>query len=545
MQLQDPQKQKDFLKKYSEVNRKMEEEQAASLSFKYGIPYINLTGFPIGLEAIGTLAKEQAQDAETIVFYKDGVDIRIGTANPTNPLLSKIVGELEQHKLQVQKYYISRSSLNQAMLLYAKVVQPKEITPEELQVKFENDYVQRFKALEGGGPVLSATEILEILLGAASQSKASDLHIEPEENFVKIRLRLDGVLSDVGHMAKQYQKAVVSRIKILSKLKLNVEDRPQDGRFSYVLSGKPTDVRVSVLPSAYGEGVVMRILSNSAVSLKYDQLGLTGQSYDLVKRELQKPNGMIVTTGPTGSGKTTTLYAFLNLLNEPGVKIITLEDPVEYKLEGITQTPVTPALGFAAGLRAILRQDPDVIMIGEIRDAETADTALQAALTGHVVLSTLHTNDASGAIPRLINMGIKPFVIAPALNAIIAQRLVRRLCPDCKTEVKPDPFTLDRVKKNLAEIPKSSGVDVPKELKFFHSTGCKSCNGTAYQGRIGIYEVIVKNERLDKLIMSGAPSSEIKKAVVEDGMVTMVQDGLLKASQGITDIEEVFRVTQE
>jgi len=523
----------------------MEEEQAASLSFKYGLPYVDLSGFPISLEALGMLPKAQSEDSQTIVFFKDGADLRLGTANPANALVAKIRDELIARHFKVQTYFISAASLRAAQELYAKVSVPREQTSDTIQVHGSSNYNQSLKKLEGDGPVLNATEILETLLGAGAQLKASDIHIEPEEHFIKIRLRLDGVLSDVGHMSKQYQKAVISRIKILSKLKLNVEDRPQDGRFSYVLGGKPTDVRVSVLPSAYGEGVVMRLLSNAATNLKFDELGLTGRSYEILKNELQKPNGMIITTGPTGSGKTTTLYAFMNLLNEPGVKIITLEDPIEYKLEGVIQTPVNPALTFAGGLRAILRQDPDVIMIGEIRDAETAETALQAALTGHVVLSTLHTNDAAGAIPRLINMGIKPFVIAPALNAIIAQRLVRRLCPDCKQEVKPDPFMLERVQKILREIPKNSGVEAPKEFKFYHSVGCTACNGTGYRGRIGIYEVIAKNDRLDQLIMAGAASSEIKKAVVEDGMITMMQDGLLKALQGITDIEEVFRVTQE
>jgi len=269
----------------------------------------------------------------------------------------------------------------------------------------------------------------------------------------------------------------------------------------------------------------------------------------VIRNELAKPNGMIITTGPTGSGKTTTLYAFLNQLNEPGVKIITLEDPVEYKLEGISQTPIDNRTGltFAAGLRAILRQDPDVIMVGEIRDQETAETALQAALTGHVVFSTLHTNDAAGAIPRLMNMGVKPFVIAPALNAIIAQRLVRKLCEDCKEETKLDPFMLENVIKVLGEIPKSANVKIPAatDLKFFHGSGCEKCNHSGYRGRIGIYEVIAKSDELEKLMFSGASTSDLKKYAIEHGMVTMMQDGLLKVLQGITDVEEVFRVTKE
>ena len=322
---------------------------------------------------------------------------------------------------------------------------------------------------------------------------------------------------------------------------------PQDGRFSYEYVGKPADVRVSILPSAYGEGAVLRILSSQAINLRLDDLGLRGKSYQAIKNQLAKPNGMIVTTGPTGSGKTTTLYAFLNQLNQSGIKIITLEDPVEYKLEGVNQTPIsaTAGMSFASGLRAILRQDPDVIMVGEIRDQETADVALQAALTGHVVLTTLHTNDAAGAIPRLINMGVKPFVIAPGLNAIIAQRLVRRLCVACKKPVQVEPVLLEKVTKILHEIPASAEVTLPNPLVFYRAEGCAACNNLGYEGRIGIYEIIERGDELERLILDAAPTSDIKKYAIAHGMTTMMQDGLLKALDGITDIEEVLRVTQE
>ena len=291
----------------------------------------------------------------------------------------------------------------------------------------------------------------------------------------------------------------------------------------------------------------MRLLGTQAAALKLDDLGFTGRSYDIIKNELYKPNGAIITTGPTGSGKTTTLYAFLNQLNEEGVKIITLEDPVEYRPEGINQTPIDASTGmsFASGLRAILRQDPDIIMVGEIRDQETAETAFQAALTGHVVLSTLHTNDAAGAIPRLLNMGVKPFVVSPALNAVIAQRLVRRLCTVCRREAQLSADVMEQVKKTLAVIPAAAKVDVPKDLKFFSAPGCDACHSTGYKGRIGVYEVIAKTEAIDKLIIAVASSSEIKRVAIEEGMVTMAQDGLLKALAGITDVEEVFRVAQD
>jgi type II secretory ATPase GspE/PulE/Tfp pilus assembly ATPase PilB-like protein len=292
----------------------------------------------------------------------------------------------------------------------------------------------------------------------------------------------------------------------------------------------------------------MRLLGTGASTLKLKDLGFSKQALEVVARQLQKPNGMVITTGPTGSGKTTSLYAFLNELNEPGVKIITLEDPVEYKLEGIVQTPIdhNHDFDFAKGLRAVLRQDPDIVMVGEIRDQETAEVALQAALTGHLVFSTLHTNDAAGAIPRLLNMGIKPFVAAPALSAVLAQRLVRRLCQNCKKPAPLSPTVMEKIQYILKQIPKNANQEVPKELLFYHSTGCEQCHNLGYQGRVGIYEVLENTEAIQALILKENSSmAEFKKVAVSQGMVTMVQDGLLKALQGMTDVEEVFRVAGE
>lgn len=544
MLLQDEQKQKDFLRKFTGANRKMEEDQASQLSLKLKVPYIDLSAFPVDLNAMGLWSAEDCKEASAVIFYKEGNDIRIGTTQPTNPVLKRLVEDLQSQKFRTKVYYISHSSLEQMFGMFDKIVRTKVVSEEKVEVKDGVDYKEVVKTLETKEGA-SATEILAAVFGAAEEYKTSDIHIEPEEAFVKVRFRMDGVLQDIVKLPKDYQKSIVSRIKILSKLKLNVENTPQDGRLAFLVAGKPVDVRVSILPSVYGEGIVMRVLSNQAVSLHLDDLGFVGRSYALIKAELEKPNGMIITTGPTGSGKTTTLYAFLNQLNEPGIKIITLEDPVEYKLQGINQTPIGGGLTFASGLRSILRQDPDVVMIGEIRDQETAEVALQAALTGHVVLSTLHTNDAAGAVPRLLNMGVKAFVIAPGLNAIIAQRLVRRLCEECKKEKKLDPFMLQKVKGILDAIPKKSETVLPNELKFYSAPGCEKCNKSGYKGRVGIYEVIVKSDALEKLIMAGAGSGEIKKAMIEEGMLTMMQDGLLKALQGITDVEEVFRVTQE
>lgn len=548
MQLQDEQKQKEFLKKYQNINRKMEEEQAQSQALIHNIQYLDLSTFPVDPNAIALLDQNTAQDTSAVVFYKDGNNLKLGTTKPDSPELKSLIEDLKKkHRYEITKYFISESSLEQILKLYTKVARVPDYKEETVSVLSGSNYEQELKSVEEmKSGAFNATKVIADIFGRAWQVQASDIHLEPEEHFIKLRFRVDGVLMDAARLPKNYQQALISRIKILSKLKLNVTNVPQDGRLTYESDGHPVDVRVSVLPSARGEGIVMRILGNST-TLKLDDLGLTSRSANLLRVQLEKPNGMIITTGPTGSGKTTTLYAFLNQLNQPGVKIITLEDPVEFKLEGISQTPIDirSGLDFAAGLRAILRQDPDVVMVGEIRDEETASVALQAALTGHIVLSTLHTNDAASTIPRLVNMGVKSFVIAPAISAIIGQRLVRKLCVECKKQIQPVPFILERVKNILSSIPKSAEISLPRDFKFYHSEGCKACHNTGYKGRIGIYEVLVKSESMEKLILSETSSAVIKEVAVKEGMVTMVQDGLLKALAGITDVEEVFRVTQE
>ena len=528
-----------------DANRQLQEEAAQVQARQANLPYLNLHNFPIDLQVLGLFSKEEAETAESLPFYRDVHDLRIGTRNPANQLLKQKVIELSK-KYQVTLYLISKASFEQTLKFYAKVATPKSTFDETVRVEKAQDFSAILKELadEGVQQKKTASELLTDIFGAAMFFKASDIHLEPEEHFIKVRLRIDGVLQDMLHLAKGLQKSIMSRLKILSKLKINIENLPQDGRITFYYLQRPIDVRVSTLPSAYGEGTVMRLLGTGAVNLKLKDLGFQGRSHDIVEAELQKPNGMIITTGPTGSGKTTTLYAFLNELNQPGVKIITLEDPVEYKLEGIQQTPIdhTVDFDFAKGLRAILRQDPDIVMVGEIRDLETADTAMQAALTGHVVLSTLHTNDAAGAIPRLYNMGAKPFVIAPALNAVIAQRLVRRLCPKCIKPAVLSPVVLSRAKMLLEAIPPKAEVNLPKELQFYHAEGCSECHGLGYSGRIGIYEVIQVTDTVKDLIQKEVSMTDLKKQAIADGMVSMAQDGLLKALQKITDVEEVFRV---
>lgn len=531
-----------------DINRRMQEEEARAKAAVLNLPYIDLHNFPVDLNVLGMFTEAEAKEAGAVPFYKDQKDLRIGVTDPDSPLLREKLRELGV-KNKVSLYFISRFSLLQTLRFFSKVLRPQAPHDDTVRIEKDEDYPALIKRLQNETEQhkFTATMLLQAMFGASIFYKSSDIHLEPEEHFVKLRFRVDGVLQDILHISKSLQHSLVTRIKILSKLKINVENMPQDGRMTFYYLGKPIDVRVSLLPSAYGEEMVMRLLGTGAVSLKIKDLGLRPEAFAIIEKQITKPNGMLITTGPTGSGKTTSLYTFLNELNEPGVKIITLEDPIEYKLEGIVQTPIdhTVDFNFAKGLRAILRQDPDIVMVGEIRDQETAETAMQAALTGHLVFSTLHTNDAAGAFPRLINMGVKPFVIGPAILAVIAQRLVRKICQNCKVENPLAPHVMEKVTYILQQLPKAAGEKLPKQLKFYHSTGCDKCRHLGYEGRVGIYEVLEVTDAIQKLIMKEASTGDFKKAAFEQGMITMVQDGLLKALSGLTDVEEVFRVAGE
>jgi len=458
----------------------------------------------------------------------------------------------ERTKANSQVYMVSEQSLSYALSLYAKLpkIRPPTkgvaLTEEDLK-KFGEEF-HSFEELQSRLKGVSVTDVVTLLVAASIQSKSSDVHIEAEEKEIVVRFRIDGVLHVVVQLPKTDWARIVSRLKLLSSLKLNVTDRPQDGRFTISAKAGNVDVRVSTIPTAYGESIVMRLLRSTAVGLKFDDLGIRGRAFDQLRREVDRPNGMIMTTGPTGSGKTTTLYAILNKLNDSETKIITLEDPIEYKLAGIAQSQIDASKNytFASGLRSILRQDPDIVMVGEIRDLETAEIAVQAALTGHLVLSTIHTNSAAGAIPRFLAVGTKPFLLAPALNAIIGQRLVRKIHEECKEEVKLDEETLTRVKEILGGIPKDSEYKVDLEkMKFYHGKGCAKCFDLGYKGRIGIYEIMTMNKEIEEVILSGKVSEySMQEIAVKYGMITMVQDGLLKALDGITSVEEVFSVAE-
>ena len=391
------------------------------------------------------------------------------------------------------------------------------------------------------------TELLEIILGGGIYLEASDIHIEPEKEQVKLRVRIDGILQDVIVFDQKIYESILSRIKLLSGLKLNITDRPQDGRFSVLMEGLPIEVRTSTLPAEYGESIVLRLLNPKSL-IEIEALGLRKDLLEIFKKEVKKTTGMVVVTGPTGSGKTTTLYAFLKKIHKPEIKTITIEDPIEYHLKGISQTQVDPKAGydFANGLKSIMRQDPDVVLVGEIRDLETASIALQAALTGHLVFTTLHTNDAAGTVARLQALGEKPVNIAPAINMAIAQRLIRNVCKKCSKMEKAPKEELKKIKKILKGIPKE--IKIPKiflGLKIPKVVGCQNCNFTGYRGRIGIFEAFLIDDEMEKFILTSPSISALREKAIKKGMVTMYQDGLIKVLNGITTIEEVERVVGE
>jgi type II secretory ATPase GspE/PulE/Tfp pilus assembly ATPase PilB-like protein len=543
----------------SKLNNKIEkitisekEKETQQLAQASGLPYIELSQFPVTAEALRALPEDIARAQKLICFYFDSEEIRFGCVEPTDEILELIYQAGERHHAHTKLYIISEQSWKRVIALYANlpIVKPISkdinITDEELE-RFQNN-IDDLKSLHDQFAQVPITDVLTLLIAAALKSNASDVHVEAEEKGVAVRYRVDGILHEVANLPREQWKNFVSRIKLLAALKINITDKPQDGRVSLKLSKDSLDIRVSTLPTAWGESVVMRILYSGSAGITFDQLGLRGSAYEHLKREVTRPNGMIITTGPTGSGKTTTMYAILRTLNQPGVKIITLEDPIEIKMEGINQSQVDPTKDytFSKGLRSILRQDPDICLVGEIRDLDSAEIAIQAALTGHLLLSTIHTNSASGAIPRFLSMGVKPFLLAPALNAVIGQRLVRKICEHCKVKDELNAEKLERINKILSTLPaeETKNVDL-NHLQFYRGAGCKACSGLGYKGRVGIYEIFTMNKEIETVILSQSISEyTIEEIVEKNGMVTMVQDGLLKALDQVTTVEEVFRVTE-
>ena len=508
------------------------------LAKQYNLPTIHLAEIEIPEAVIKKVSLSLARRHRIIPLKHEGETITLAVAAPLDlPSLDKLrllfkakieevlVPEKDFEKA-LQKYYGEEEENIGSMI--------EEISESDITFVSKTTEELTEEELAQEAPIV---KLVNLLILDAFRSRASDIHIEPLEDKFRIRYRIDGILHEVPGPPMRLKGPVISRVKLLAGMDIAEKRLPQDGHIKSDVGGKSIDLRVSTLPAFYGESVVLRILDKSSVLIGLGELGFSPEDGKTFERLIEMPNGIILVTGPTGSGKTTTLYACLNTINRPDRKLITVEDPVEYQLEGINQVQVKPQIGltFAAGLRHILRQAPDVIMVGEIRDRETADIAVTAALTGHLVFSTLHTNDAPGAVTRLIDMGIKPFLVASSVQAIMAQRLVRTICPKCKTTYQPHLEGL----KEAGLL----GKDL-SQVTFYQGKGCSECQHTGYKGRIGIFELLLVNDVIRELILSRSSSAQIREKAMEMGMKTLRQDGLIKAMQGLTTITEVARVTQ-
>lgn len=543
--------------KLAKMEREAEERDAKRRAEKFGYPYIDLKTAPIQVNSMALITKEEAREAKCAILAEKKDTLVVVVYDPSLPATKKTLDQLLTRVKKLDLLVGSLSGIERVWSYYD--LAGKKLDEISGKVEIDNDRLnklqEQIKSLDGTRSAIDAAlksqaatgHVLEIILAAALSLKASDVHMEPEQVGVKFRLRIDGLLHDIytGFSAVEYF-LMLSRIKLLSSMKLNIHNAAQDGRFSVKIGKKTIEIRASALPSEFGETLVLRVLDPDTILLTLKDLGLSDEDLHVIEEELKRPNGMILNTGPTGSGKTTTLYAFLVHVNSSEDKIITIEDPIEYQLPGVEQTQVNPEAGytFASGLRSIVRQDPDVILIGEIRDKETADIALNAALTGHLVFSTLHTNDSFGAIPRLIDLGAKPAIMGPAMNLIIAQRLVRRLCDKCK---KSKDDVSSETKQHIQNFMETLPSTVPKEnyknITLCVPVGCPACNGIGYKGRIAILEILKVTELVNQLISKEVTDVDIKKATKSLGIVSIQQAGILRALQGVTTLEEVERIT--
>ena len=540
-------------KRYEELRKSEEEELMRTLSEKYGMGYIDLGPVSISPDSLKIIPEAEARAAHLAPFAILEKKVKIGIHAPNDPATDEALRKLADEGYEITLYLISQASLDKAWGRYKDLSFAQETKAGSLniandaidtllaEVRSMNDIRKRITDTLALKRTFRISRILEIMMAGAISTSASDIHIEPEETTVHLRYRLDGVLVPIIEFDNETYELLLSRVKLLSGLKLNIKNNAQDGRFSVIVQKTEMEIRTSTLPGAYGESIVMRILNPETIAVKLEQLGIEPHLYDILQHEIDRPNGMILTTGPTGSGKTTTLYAFMRKIKTPEVKIITIEDPIEYHLDGIVQTQTNSEKGysFASGLRAILRQDPDIIMVGEIRDGETADIAINSALTGHLVFSTLHTNNAAGTYPRLIDLGINPKIICSALTIALAQRLVRRLCPFCRKEVKLEGKDLDTVTKLMLSISVPE-YRVPATTMFL-PVGCEKCN-QGYKGRIGVYEAIITDSAVEEVVRENPSEREIRIAAAPQGLLDMRQDGIIKVVKGITTLEELTRV---
>ncbi|MEW6408130.1 MAG: GspE/PulE family protein [Patescibacteria group bacterium] len=516
------------------------------------VEFIDLSKIIIRKDILFKIPEKMARKNSVIAFDEKNNILFLAMEDPQDLEIQETIKKKTKQKIQI--FLTTEESLEKALAQYQRGL--KAEFSEIIEQSMAASRALTDKSLSDIAEKLPIVKIVDTLLKHAILQEASDIHIEPQEGKMVVRYRIDGVLHDVIVIPREVLPAIIARIKILANLKIDEHRLPQDGRFKTEQNGIKISYRVSVLPVMEGEKIAIRLLNEATQKLTLEQLGFLHSVLQIIKRNIQKPHGMILVTGPTGCGKTTTLYSILNILNTPDVNICTVEDPIEYRLPRINQSQIRPKIGFtfATGIRTLVRQDPDIIMVGEIRDLETAEMAINAALTGHLVLSTLHTNNAAGAATRLIDMGVKPFLISSTLNLVIAQRLVRRLCPNCIEKYHLTSEEIEFIKKNfdvdkILEILVKEKITAKKkdlnELTFYRGRGCEICNQQGYKGRIGIFEVFETNEKINKLILKEAAMEEINKAAQESGMTSLSRDGFIKALTGVTTIEEVLREAKE
>ena len=539
-EIQTGSKQEDIIKKSQLVSAEKLIEAKAKL---YNIPYVDLTSAPIAPAALATLSSEVAEKFKVfpINIDREGKTLTLAMADPID--LSAIEFVEQKTGLQVKPVAAQPGEIDKFIQTRYTTSLTQEVTAALKEVAPEKERVMNLEA--GKGEFIREEKIAQIvsqILDFAIKARASDVHIEPQEASTRVRYRIDGILTEKLTIPHELHEALVSRIKILSGMKIDERRIPQDGRFNFKGSEEEVDLRISSLPTTWGEKIVMRLLKKSGGVPTLPELGLRGRGLKNLQDAILRPHGIILICGPTGSGKTTTLYSVLSALNTPKVNIVTLEDPIEYKIAGVNQVQVNPAVGltFADGLRSFLRQDPNIILVGEIRDHETADLAIQAALTGHLVFSTLHTNDASGALPRLLDMGAEPYLLTSSITCVVAQRVVRTIHEKCKESYVPETKIVEEMKKELGAL-----WQQPPEVKLYRGKGDEDCGNSGYIGRIGIFETIPISEKIGKLILERSSAGDIDRQAREEGMVSLKQDGYLKVVEGITTVEEVLRVAQE
>lgn len=562
-------KKKERLEKVLISKKLIKEDELIKLkAYILGIPFVDLEKENIPKELLQVIPEPIAKKHNIIVFKKTGDELQVAMLDPED--LQTIDFIKKTTNLKIIPCLTTRESIKNAVKLYQKSLEAefgeiikkeapqisiiKEMTDKEGKKGVEKGEEEDLKKVAEEMPVI---KIVDTLLKHAILQKASDIHVEPMEKEIVVRYRIDGLLHEAMVLPKRIADGVIARIKVLSNLKLDEHRLPQDGRFKVETKDYKYSLRVSILPVFDGEKIVIRLLEEKTKALTLEDLGFRSEALEMVYRSIKKPNGMILVTGPTGSGKTTTLYSILHLLNKPEVNISTVEDPIEYRMQRVNQTQVKPKIGltFSSGLRSLLRQDPDVIMVGEIRDKETAEIALHAALTGHLVLSTLHTNSAAGTLPRLLDMEIEPYLIASTVNIIVAQRLVRKICQECKTKYKLTKEAISELSKHfnldsLLEIMKREKTIGPKDtfeaIPFYKGKGCETCHKEGYKGRLGIYEVLEVSEGLGKLLVKNPTADELNElARKEQKMIFMHEDGFMKAVHGLTTIDEIVRTTKE